>query len=147
MFDIYNEAWQHNWGFVPFTKEEFFDNLDNLRLIWNPELFLIAYVKGTPGAFCGAVPNIVEKMRPIPGFRRVELLRTVRMFLTTGLIKNYRMGYFGVRPKYRRIGLDAVLVTEAKRYAIGRNYQSCDIGWVLEDNKLALRLMHSMGDI
>jgi hypothetical protein len=145
MFEIYNEAWQDNWGFVPFEKEEFFSNLEGIKLIWDPKMFIFAFVKGEPAAFIGAVPNILEKMTPIPGLQRAELLRAAKMLLTKGSIKSYRTGYFGIRPKYRKIGLDAVLFCEGKRYVQSKNYQACDVGWILEDNELVLRVSRFMG--
>lgn len=145
LFQIYNEAWFDNWGFVPFEKEEFFKNLDDMQLIWDPKMFIFAYVKGEPAGFFGAVPNISERMTPIPGLRRFELLRAAKMLLTKGSIRSFRLGYFGIRPRYRKIGLDAVLLSTAKRYMQEQGYQACDIGWVLEDNELVLRAADFMG--
>lgn len=145
MFDIYNEAWKDNWGFVPFTKEEFFSNLEDMKLIWDPKMFIFAFVKGEPAAFFGSVPNVLEKMHPIPGLRRWELVRAARMLLTKGFIKSFRQGYFGIRPKFRKMGLDAILLSEAKRYTQRKGYQDCDIGWVLENNELVLRAADFMG--
>ena len=145
MLDIYNEAWHNNWGFVPFTEEEFYSNLEDMKLVWDPKMFLFAFVKGEPAAFFGMVPNIFERMKPIPGMRRAELLRAAKMLLTKGSIKSFRMGYFGIRPRFRKMGLDAILMSEAKQYVQSKGYQSCDIGWMLEDNDLVLRAGEFMG--
>lgn len=145
MLEIYNEAWHDNWGFVPFEQEEFFKNLDDMQLIWDPKMFIFAFVKGEPAGFFGAVPNILEKMRPIPGLRRAELWRAGKMLLTKSTIRSFRLGYLGIRPHYRKIGLDAVLLSHAKRYTQEHNYQQCDIGWVLEDNELIHRVTDFMG--
>lgn len=145
MFEIYNEAWKDNWGFVPFTKAEFFSNLEDMKLIWDPKMFIFAFVKGEPAAFFGSVPNVLEKMHPIPLIRRWELVRAARMLLTKGFVKSFRQGYFGIRPKFRKMGLDAILLSEAKCYTQRKGYQDCDIGWVLENNELVLRAADFMG--
>lgn len=145
MFDIYNEAWDNNWGFVPVSREEFYKNLDDMKLIWDPRMFLFAFVNGEPAAFFGSIPNISERMTPIAGLRRADILRALRTVFRIGRIKSFRQGYFGIKPKFRKMGLDALLISEAKKYAQSRHYQYCDVGWVLEDNELVLRMADFMG--
>ncbi len=145
MFEIYNEAWDNNWGFVPFTRNELFRNIEDMMLIWDPAMFLFAFVDEQPAAFFGSVPNIFERMKPNYAFRRLDIIRAVKMLLTKHRIKTFRQGYFGIKPKYRRIGLDAILLYEAKAYTQQQGYESCDIGWVLEDNTAILKATDFMG--
>lgn len=145
MFDIYNDAWKDNWGFVPMSREEFYHNLHSVKVVWDPKMFHFAYVDGEPAAFFGSVPNILEVLNPVPGFRRCELLRAVKMLLLKKRIRSFRQGYFGIKPKFRKIGLDAVLISEAKRYTQSHGYTACDIGWVLEDNDLVIKMADFMG--
>lgn len=145
MFEIYNEAWNDNWGFVPFTEEEFNLNVDDMKLVWDPNMFLFAFVEGEPAGFFGSLPNILEAMKPMPLFPRFELLRAAKMLLTKGRVKSFRQGYFGIRPKFRSMGLDSILISEAKKYTQKKGYQKCDIGWVLEDNEKVLHISKYMG--
>jgi hypothetical protein len=145
MFDIYNDAWKDNWGFVPMTREEFYHNLHSVKMVWDPKMFHFAYVDGEPAAFFGSVPNVLEVLKPIPGFQWCELLRGGKMLLLNKRIKSFRQGYFGIKPKFRKIGLDAVLISEAKHYTQTHGYTACDIGWVLEDNDLVIRMADFMG--
>ena len=46
MFDIYNSAWEANWGFVPMTKDEFYHTAKDLKSIVDPELVHFALVDG-----------------------------------------------------------------------------------------------------
>jgi hypothetical protein len=82
MFEIYNEAWKDNFGFVPFTKEEFDSIVDDMQVIMDKGLFMFVYVKGESAAFFGGVPNLFEKMKPHPIFRRAEWWRMIRLFLS-----------------------------------------------------------------
>lgn len=145
MFEIYNDAWSDNFGFVPFTQEEFYSIVDDMQLVMEKGLFFFIYVKGEPAAFFGGVPNIVEKMVPIRGCRRCELLRAAKMLLTKGNVKGYRLGYLGVKKKFRRMGLDGVMLYKQKLYSMKKGYEYCDMGWVLEDNVLVIRLVEMMG--
>ncbi len=147
MSDIYNDAWSDNFGFVPFTREEFYHIIDDMQLIMDKGLFLFLYIKGEPAAFFGGVPNVTERMIPFRGLRRCELLRAVKMLLTTGRVKGFRLGYLGVKKKFRRLGLDGVMLWKQKMYSQDKGYEYCDMGWVLEDNVMAIRLIEMMGAI
>jgi len=144
MLEVYNDAWNDNWGFVPFTEEEFFKNVDDMQLIMEKGLFLFVYVKGELAGFFGGVPNIFEKMTPVSWARRCELLRAGKMLLTKGGVKGFRLGYMGVKQKFRRLGLDGVMLFEQKKYSQKHGYEYADLGWVLEDNILVTRVIDMM---
>jgi hypothetical protein len=145
MLDVYNDAWSDNFGFVPFEEDEFYRIVDDMQLVMDKDLFLFLYVKGELAAFFGGVPNVTENMKPVPGLRRAELLRALRMILGKGRVKGFRLGYLGVKKKFRRLGLDGVMIWKQKQYAQKRGYEYCDMGWVLEDNVLTVRLSNMVG--
>ncbi len=147
MRQIYNDAWSDNFGFIPFTEEEFGSIIDDMSMIADRNLFRFLYVKGEPAAFIGAVPNIVEKLAPNPVFPRWELLRTIKMFLTKHWIKGVRLGYLGVKRKFRSLGLDGVMIWKLKMDYRNSKYDYCDLGWVLEDNIKTVRLAEMMGGV
>ncbi|MCR4439305.1 MAG: hypothetical protein QHJ34_08695 [bacterium] len=147
MLEIYNDAWHDNFGFVPFTEEEFSKIIDDMQLIMDKGLFIFVYVRGEPAGFFGGVPNITERMRPLLWCRRCGLLRAARMLLTKGKTTGFRLGYLGVKQKFRRLGLDGVMLWQQKIYAQKKGYQYCDMGWVLEDNVMVVRLVDMMGGI
>lgn len=140
MFDIYNDAWSDNWGFVPFTREEFYHIVDEMMLVMDKKLFVFLYVKGEPAAFFGAVVNITEKLKPLAWCRRCEFLRALKMLITKNKCQGFRLGYLGVKKKFRRLGLDGVMIWKQKQYTQTTRFEYCDLGWVLEDNTLTKRL-------
>lgn len=147
MLEIYNDAWHDNWGFVPFSKEEFFSIVDDMMLVMDKGLFIFLYIENEAVAFFGGVPNIFEKMRPGKICRRCELIRAVKMLLTKHKIRGYRLGYLGIKRKYRRLGLDGVMLYKQKLYSMQAGYEYADMGWVLEDNVLVFRLMEMVGGV
>ena len=144
MLDVYNDAWDDNYGFVPFSAEEFSGIVDDMLLVMDKKSFSFAYVNGELAAFFGAVPNIIEKMRPSRSLPRWELLRAAKMFLRKGSVRGTRLGYLGVRKRFRNLGLEGVLLLEQKRYHQEHGYEYTDIGWVLEDNLPVLSLVEMM---
>ncbi len=147
MLDIYNDAWNDNFGFVPFTEEEFYRIIDDMQLIMDKGLFIFLYIKGEPAAFFGAVPNVSELLVPLKHCRRCELFRAINMLMRKNKCKGYRLGYLGVKRKFRRLGLDGVMLWKQKIYSQERGYEYCDMGWVLEDNVMTIRLIEMMGSV
>jgi len=144
MLAIYNAAWNDNFGFVPFTQEEFDQIIDDMMMIMDKKLFIFLYVKGEPAAFFGGVPNVAEFLPRIGKLRNVELVRALKLILGAKKAKGFRLGYLGVKPEFRRLGLDGVMLWKQKMYSRTR-YEYCDMGWVLEDNKMTVRLIQMMG--
>jgi len=69
MLEVYNDAWNDNWGYVPFTREEFFKNVDDMQLIMEKGLFLFVYVKGELRLFLAAflISSSACSLRDGPG--------------------------------------------------------------------------------
>ncbi|MCP4667863.1 MAG: hypothetical protein GY849_16050 [Deltaproteobacteria bacterium] len=145
MLEIYNEAWFDNWGFVPFRREAFYRIIEEMQLIIDKGLFIFLYVNEEPAAFFGAVPNIAERIVPIKGLRRCEWLRAAKMVLTKGRTKGMRLGYLGIKKKFRRRGLDGVMLWKQKAYSLEKGYEYCDVGWVLEDNTTLIKMIEMAG--
>src|SRR4029453_7608228 len=55
---IYNEVWEKNWGFVPFTEAEIEFMTHELKQLVIPEFTLIAEIGDEPAGFILCVPDI-----------------------------------------------------------------------------------------
>ncbi len=60
-------------------------------------------------------------------------------------IPRVRLMFFGIRPGYRRSGIDALLFDETYRYAIANGYKTVEASMLLENNTLILRAAEFMG--
>jgi hypothetical protein len=144
MLEIYNDAWNDNFGFVPFTEEEFNVIIDDMQLVMDKSLFVFVYIQGEPAGFFGGIPNFMEKMKPFSFWRRGELLRAAKMLITKGGAKGFRLGYLGAKRKFHRLGLAMIMLWQQQVYAQKKGYEYCDIGWVLEDNLPVVKLVEMM---
>lgn len=136
---IYNEAWAQNWGFLPITDEEAVALADSLRLVADPGLIRFAFVKGEPAAVLGAFPDPYHALRPRwCWYGDSDLVRVARLLWMRRRIPFIRLMFFGVRPHFRKLGIDAVLFSEVKEYALRRGYQKYEASLLLEDNHLIL---------
>lgn len=145
--EIYNAAWERNWGFVPFTDEEFDHSAKDMKQIVVPELVLMAEVGGEPVAFSMTLPDVNQALIHVRG-------RLTTMGLPLGLarflywsrrIDQLRLVILGIKEKYRKRGLDAILYLDTLRAARRLGYKGGEISWTLEDNVLVNRAIEMMG--
>ncbi len=144
--DLYNEAWTENWGFLPITEGEADALADTLRPILDEGLVRFAYVSGEPAAVFGAFPDPYYALRPRwKWYGDSDLVRVARLLRTRRRIPRVRLMFFGVLPRFRHLGIDALLYRDVKRYGMERGYKTCDISLLLEDNQMILRAAEFMG--
>lgn len=147
MFEVYNEAWSDNFGFVPFEREEFYSIINDMQLVMDKALFLFVYSRGELAGFFGGVPNIFESLVLKGAAKRVEFLRALKLIFNKSKVTGFRLGYLGVKKKYQKMGLDGVMLWRQSQIAKQRGYQYCDMGWVLEDNRVTVQLIERCGAV
>lgn len=145
---VYNEAWADNWGYLPITEPEAEALARSLKTIADPELVRFAYVGGELAAMIGAIPdpNVVLRPRWNPVLDR-DVVRAVRLLARRRAIRTARLMFFGIRPPYRKLGVDAVLFHEVLTIAWSKGYRAGEASMLLEDNDLILRAAASMGGV
>jgi len=145
---IYNETWSDNWGYLPLTDAEAEAVADSLRLVADPGLLRFASVRGEPAAVLGALPDPNVPLRPRWNrFADLDASRALRLLATRRRIRRTRLMFFGVRPRFRKLGIDAVLYLEVLEHALRRGYTMCEPSLLLEGNDLILRASASMGGV
>jgi GNAT superfamily N-acetyltransferase len=143
---IYNEAWAQNWGFLPITDEEAVALANSLRLVVDPGMIRFAFVNGQPAGILGALPDPYYALRPRwRWYGDSDLVRVARLLRMRRHIPFVRLMFFGIRPSFRKLGIDAILFDEVKEYATRRGYQKCEASLLLEDNHLVLSPSEFMG--
>ena len=145
--EIYNAAWEKNWGFVPFTDEEFDHAAKDMQQIAVPDLVLVAEVQGEPVAFSLTLPDMNQALIHVGG-------KLTTFGLPIGLgkllwhsrkIDQLRLIMLGLKEQYRKRGIDAILYLDTLRAARKLGYKGGEISWTLEDNVLVNRAIEMMG--
>jgi GNAT superfamily N-acetyltransferase len=143
---IYNEAWANNWGFLPLTGAEAEALAETLKPIVDPGLVRFAYIDGEPVAVFGAIPDPNWALRPRwKWYGDSDLVRISRLMRMRRHIPRVRLMFFGIRPQWRRIGVDAVLFQELYEYGAPRGYRQGEPSMLLEDNEMVIRPSAAMG--
>ncbi|MFZ3374031.1 MAG: GNAT family N-acetyltransferase [Chthoniobacterales bacterium] len=143
---VYNQAWEKNWGFVPFTQDEFDYMAREMKPLIVPEGTLLAEIGDKPIGFVIAVPDINAALRRING-------RLTRFGFPIGLIKllyykakirTARLVALGVVEKYRRAGIAETLVLRVMDEAFKRGFTG-ELSMTLEDNFMVNRFIEALG--
>jgi hypothetical protein len=137
--EIYNDAWEHNWGFVPMTPEEFDHMGKEMKPIVDPELLLIAEVRGEPAAFGLALPDVNQAIKKVRNgkllpFGIFKLLWNLKGPGRRSTINRCRILTLGIKKAYRNYGIGPLLYTEYFKRGPGNGYPIGEASWILEDN-------------
>lgn len=143
---IYNEAWKDNWGFLPITDGEADALAESLKPIVDPGIVRFAYIDDEPVAVFGGIPDPNWALRPRwKWYGDSDPVRLARLLAMRRHIPRVRIMFFGIRPEWRRIGVDAVLFHELFEYGIPRGYTHGEPSLLLEDNDMIIRPSEAMG--
>ncbi len=150
ILEIYNDAWEKNWGFVPMSVEEFRHMAKDMKMILDPELLLIAEVKGEPVGFALTLPDVNQVFHKV---RDGKLLPTGLFKLLWNLkgpgrkktINRCRIITLGIKKAYQPMGIGPMFYAEYFKRGIKLGYQRGEASWILENNRLMNRALELMG--
>lgn len=139
-WDIYNAAWERNWGFIPMSKEEFIYMAKEMKALIIPRFAFMAEIDGVPAGFMLVLPDFNQIFKRIPNGK---LLPTGLFKLLLGKkgLRGFRVILLGVKPEFRSRSIFQLFVHEVFRR--GREYgaQDVELSWILEDNHLMTQPM------
>lgn len=146
---VYDVMLDRIFGFVPMTDAEFDMIAARLRPLVQirSELCLIAEIGDEPVAFSLTFPDANVALKPAEGHltQYGMPLGLAKMAWAARSIDRLRVLLFGIKPGYRRRGLDAILYLDTLRAARQLGYTGGELGWTTEDNDLMNRAIESMG--
>ncbi len=141
--EIYNRAWEKNWGFVPMTSEEIDAMAKKLKPLLYPPYVLFVELSGRPVAFHLALWDYNLVLNKLGG--SLFPFGWLRFLLLKGKIDRCRTMALGVLPEYRKRGFDAVLYYEAMKEGVRIGQKWAEFSWMLEDNLDILRPLEVFG--
>jgi GNAT superfamily N-acetyltransferase len=146
--EVYNAAWEKNWGFVPMTPEEMDFMAARLKPLLVPDFALLGeFARGDgssePVAFMMTLPDYNAAIAPLGG--RLLPFGWLKFLLGIRKIKTLRVLTLGVKKEYRSRGLQSLLFEQSLKTALDKGYTGCEVSWVLEDNDLMIRGLEIWG--
>lgn len=140
---IYNSAWSRNWGFVPLTEEEIVHLAGELKPIIEERYALLAFVHGEPAGFSLTLPDFNQALRPLNG--RLFPFGVLKLFRYARSIDRARVFALGLDPRFRKLGIDAVLYMMTFQAAQDLGHTTGEASWILEDNWEMRRALEKAG--
>jgi len=142
--DIYNAAWDNNWGFVPMTNEEMDEMARSLKPLLKPEYLYFVKVDGRPAGFVLLLPDFNTALKVVNGaLNPLNILPFLyKMF---SRISRGRLLALGVKKEFRGRGLELLLIKQALASVVKMGWEYGDLSWTLEDNDLINNVILAVG--
>ncbi len=144
--EVYNAAWEDNWGFVPMTEGDLDFIAGRLKPLLAEDLALLVEIDGEAVGFILTIPDFNVAIRPMRGrlftpalWNLIQHLRGKRR------IKNARVITLGIKKGFRQRGIDAILFSESFRAGRQLGFAGAEVSWILEDNVMMLRSIETFG--
>ena len=132
--ELYNSAWEKNWGFVPMTEHEIDHLAEQFKPVVIPELVPMAEKDGKLIGFGITLPDLNVIFRTNRSGRLFPMIFRLLWALKTKRIRRARILLLGVVPAYQGKGVDAMLYHWIWTKSGERGIYWGEAGWILEDN-------------
>ncbi len=144
--EVYNSAWQENWGFVPMTDAEIDFMASRLKPLLMEGLIWLAEAGDEPVGFLLALPDYNIPLKPLNG-----RLLTPKIFSFLPYLFGWkhpartRVLTLGVKEKYRSKGLESAMLIEGLKVGFNAGVRESEASWILEDNVMMSRVIEAIG--
>ncbi|MBI5384680.1 MAG: N-acetyltransferase [Verrucomicrobia bacterium] len=140
--EIYNAAWEANWGFVPMTNAEIDFMAGRLKPLLHMPISWLVETATEPIGFLLALPDYNVAFKPLRGHLATpKLLGALPYLLGWKYPTLARVITLGVKASYRGKGLESVMLFEGLKEGFRHGLTDAEASWVLEDNTMMNRLM------
>jgi len=144
LWDVYNAAWERNWGFVPMTRREFEHLARDLKPLADSRFAFVAEVDGAPAGFALALLDYNVLLKRIPSGRLLPAGLFTLLVGRRGL-RSGRVMALGVKREHRTRSVFALFAHELVARGRAAGTTGAEASWVLEDNHLMNRPLRAMG--
>ncbi len=143
--EVYNAAWERNWGFVPLTEEEVRHYAKDLKPVLDENWAMVAERADTREVVGAALtlPDYNQVLAKLNG--RLLPFGWITALIQRRKIDAVRVFALGVKPEYQHTGVAARFYQMHFDAAERTPQKWGETGWILEVNKPMNRAMEGMG--
>jgi ribosomal protein S18 acetylase RimI-like enzyme len=144
--EVYNEAWEANWGFVPMTEKELHFMAARLKpMLYEGLAWLMESPTETVG-FLLAMPDYNEAFKPLRGrLLSPGIVKALPYLLQWKDTRIVRVITLGVKARYRGRGIEAAMLCEGLHTGFKAGFKYVEASWILEDNIAIQRIIGIFG--
>lgn len=140
---VYNAAWSHNWGFVPYSSADLDQYTIDMQLVYSRDWYMIAEADGQTVGMAITIPDIHQVYKKMQG--RVLPFGWLYYLMRGRIIDRLRVGFLGVLPEYQHTGVAAALYLEHFETAQKSRQKTGEASFILEVNTSMNRGLEAMG--
>ena len=142
--EIYNAAWERNWGFVPLTTAEIEHYAKELKPVLDENWAMVAETKdGEVAGIALTLPDFNQVLKKLNG--RLLPFGWIRALREKSQVDAVRVFALGVKPEFQHTGVAAALYARHFDMAAATPQSGGEMGWILETNKPMNKAMEAMG--
>jgi len=146
--EVYNDAWNGKWAYVPALPDEVKKTAEDLKLIVDTDIAFVAEVNGEPAGMCIMLPNLNEAIADLGGKLLPFGFAKALYRLKWKHPATSRLMMLGIREKFRKQrrygGLSAAMYVETARRGFAKGYKWAELSWTREDDapiNLGIKMM------
>ncbi|MGI8750904.1 MAG: hypothetical protein ACR2MN_01025 [Acidimicrobiales bacterium] len=145
-FEVYNAAWQANWGFAPMPEAEVRHLGKQLKAIINPRwAFGVETAAGEVVAVCLALPDLNRLMVRVRSGRLLPF-HWIALLAGRKKLSQARVWALGIKPEWQTRALGPLLYAEiVDRLASDPHIRTAEAGWTLASNHRINDQLAAMG--
>jgi hypothetical protein len=143
IFEVYNSAWEKNWGFVPMTKDEFRHAAKDMKSIVDPDFLLLAETESRMIGFSLTVPDMNIPLKKLTKGRLLPF-GIFKFLHYKNKINRVRIVTLGIIEGYRKLGIDAYFYMKAFEEAKNKKMEFGEASWVLENNPEMIKALENI---
>ena len=148
MRDVFNDAWENNWNFVPFTQKEFKAIGKELLMLLPADYIQIAEIDNEAAAFVVMIPNLNEAIADLNGRLLPFGWAKILWRLKVASPKSARVALMGVRQKYQNTyfgpALAYMVINAVIDAGTKRGIERAELSWVLKHNRGVRHIIESI---
>lgn len=141
--EVYNAAWERNWGFVPLTEDEVRHYAGELKPLLDENWAFVAEKDGETVAAALSLPDYNQVLRHLNG--RLLPFGWAKALWYRRKIDRVRVFALGVKREWQHTGVGAKLYELHFDAAARTRQHRGETGWILESNRSMNRAMKGMG--
>jgi len=143
VYDIYMDAWEHNWGHVGLTREEFLFSAAGMKQIIDPKLCYFAYMGDELAGMSVTLPDYNQVAKKMNG----SIFPFGWWHFLTGAkkIDALRIFILGIKQKFQRLPLGAPLYLKTWETGSKMSIRGAEASLILEDNHRMRGALEKLG--
>lgn len=140
--EIFNRAWDSNWGHLPLTDKQFDIFFRELKTVAIPELTIFAEDGDKTVGFIISIADANIGLKILNG--RLYPWRLFRAFREIKKSRKIRSLVMGVLPEYRKRHIDDVFYLKTIETGVGMGFNASDGSVIVETNHKVIKAMETL---